>query len=46
MKGVLMCMDVLEEKDGPVLSVGNSKGELFVWDVTENEKIAAHWSNN
>jgi hypothetical protein len=29
-----MCLDVLEDDAGPVLSVGNTKGELFVWDIT------------
>lgn len=31
-----MCLDLLQEVEGPVLGAGNSKGELFVWDVTEN----------
>jgi hypothetical protein len=35
-QGILMCLDLLDEDEGPVLSAGNSKGELFVWDVTEN----------
>lgn len=29
-----MCLDILEDDSGPVLSVGNTKGELFVWDIT------------
>jgi hypothetical protein len=39
-----MCLDVLEDDAGPILSAGNTNGELFVWDVTENEKINAYWS--
>lgn len=38
-----MCLDLLEQESGPVVSAGNSKGELFVWDVTENERVGAHW---
>lgn len=29
-----MCLDVLDDENGPVVSAGNQKGELFVWDVT------------
>jgi hypothetical protein len=41
-----MCLDLLEEAEGPVLGAGNSKGELFVWDVTENERIDAYWKKH
>lgn len=43
-------MDVMELDDGPVLSVGNSKGELFVWEIAENqfvdEYLKKNWSWN
>lgn len=26
MKGILMCLDVLDEDSGPIVSAGNSKG--------------------
>lgn len=29
-----MCLEILEDDSGPVLSAGNTKGELFVWDIT------------
>jgi len=29
-----MCLDLLEDPEGPVISAGNTNGELFVWDVT------------
>lgn len=38
-----MCLQVLEEETGPVIGCGNSKGELFVWDVTENKNVNEHW---
>ena len=41
-----MCLEVLEEKEGLVVGCGNSKGELFVWDVTENEKINVYWTTH
>lgn len=34
-----MCLEVLDEKEGPVIGCGNAKGELFVWNVTENAKV-------
>ena len=30
----MYCLDVLEGDDGPVVTCGNGKGELFVWDIT------------
>ena len=39
-----MCLQVLEEESGPVIGCGNSKGELFVWDVTENQNVNEHWN--
>jgi hypothetical protein len=39
-------MDVMELETGPVLSVGNQKGELFVWDVTENDQVDEYWKLN
>ena len=39
-----MCLDLLDEEAGPILTAGNSKGELFVWDATENEGLSAYWS--
>lgn len=41
-----MCLDLLEDDAGPILSAGNTHGELFVWDVTENERINAYWSGS
>ena len=41
-----MCLDLLDEKDGPIISAGNTQGELFVWDVTENQKVANYWNSN
>lgn len=41
-----MCLEVLEDKEGPVLSVGNSHGQLFVWDVTENQQVDSYWKTH
>ena len=38
-------MDLMECESGPVLSCGNGSGELFVWDVTENENIDVYWKS-
>lgn len=39
-------MDVMELDDGPVLSVGNSKGELFVWEIAENQFVDEYLKKN
>ena len=33
-QGKMFCLDVLTGEEGPTLCCGNSKGELFVWDIT------------
>jgi hypothetical protein len=38
-KGKLFCMDIMDLDDGPILSVGNEKGELFVWEIGENQAV-------
>lgn len=38
-KGKLFCMDVMDLDNGPILSVGNEKGELFVWEIGENQAV-------
>ena len=42
----MYCLDVYETEEGPVLSCGNAKGELFVWDVTENQQFNNYWKAN
>jgi hypothetical protein len=32
-------MDVMELDDGPILSVGNSKVEIFVCEIAENQNV-------
>jgi hypothetical protein len=39
LKGKLFCMDIMDLDDGPILSVGNEKGELFVWEIGENQAV-------
>ena len=41
-----MCLEVMEDEEGPVIGCGNSKGELFVWDVTENQKVNSYWKTH
>lgn len=41
----MYCLDLYETGDGPILSVGNGRGELFVWDVTENENFNNYWQS-
>ena len=38
-----MCLGMMEDQEGPVLAAGNGKGELFVWDVTEDERVDKRW---
>lgn len=35
----MYCLDLMETDTGPILTCGNGKGELFVWDVTETQSI-------
>jgi hypothetical protein len=32
-------MDLMDLDDGPILSIGNQKGELFVWEIAENQAV-------
>lgn len=35
----------MESEEGPVIGCGNAKGELFIWDTTENQNIDAYWKS-
>ena len=35
----------MESEEGPIISCGNAKGELFVWDVTENKNVDSYWKS-
>ena len=38
-QGRLFCIDVMDLDDGPIITVGNEKGELFVWEIGENQNV-------
>lgn len=33
-QGKMFCLDLYETEQGPIITCGNEKAELFVWDVT------------
>lgn len=44
-QGKLFCLELMESEEGPIISCGNAKGELFVWDVTENKNVDSYWKS-
>ena len=42
----MYCLDLYETESGPIVSCGNGKGELFVWDVTENQQFEGYWQTH
>lgn len=42
----MYCLDLIEVAEGPVVTCGNGKGEVFVWDVTEDQNVSNYWKSN